>query len=194
MLVDGAAEVFADVAGAVVAHDPLHLDAALGEALERVLEKGHGVSCWSASGAVARPHSASDRRQPGADSSSPLVDCDAHALAERPFADLPETPELLDIEMHELTRSGVLVAIGRRARAAARREMPCRRSTRQIVAAGQPSTPASASGPSPSLGAARRSAARPHCSDALGATWRSAAGHAAPPSRPRDNAPTRGKP
>ena len=111
---DGTSEVFADVAGAVVAHDPLHLDAALGEALERVLEKSHGVA------ARLRGPQLRDRV------ARVIVDCQvqvapasltvasADALAESSLADLPETTELLDVEVHELTGSGVLIPIRRR--------------------------------------------------------------------------------
>ena len=44
MLGNAAAELASAIAGAVVTHDPLHVDAALGEALERVLEKRDSVS------------------------------------------------------------------------------------------------------------------------------------------------------
>src|SRR3954466_11816393 len=129
-MLDRAAQVFADVAGAVIAHDPLHLDAVLGEALECVLEESYGVAAGLC-GAQLRDGVA-----------RVVVDCQmqvtpaglaiapARVLAESSLTDLPEATQLLDIQMNELAGSGVLVPVGQRPR--------CRRSTRDAMTAQHP--------------------------------------------------------
>ena len=96
--------------------------------------------------------------------------------------------------MHELARSRVLVAIGRR---------PWQRehdeTARDDAAPARSSPPASpalppaASGPR-SLDVTGSSAAPPHSSDVPGATWRSGRDPAEPPTRHCGNAPAHGRP
>ena len=63
------------VAGAVIAHDPLDLDAALGKRLVCVLEERDRSLRSSVSGAPARRRSASGRRSPGAGIANQLDSC-----------------------------------------------------------------------------------------------------------------------